>query len=155
MQIILCRYTLKERSLFIVFLETTSRLITFSQRSIKLLMGILFEFVTPAKITESQRRISLFHITLKLATLPEYSSLFVVKSSSLIKKLGKFNGTETTVMNGRVFYNLGQNYLRKFSHQVHFSTQQNYFQNDAFAERKPLPPIQCCFPQTPRDQAFF
>ena len=38
---------------------------------------------------------------------------------------------------------------------VHFPTQQNYFQNDAFAERKPLPPIQCCFLQTPRDQAFF
>ena len=47
-------------------------------------------------------------------------------------------------MNERVFYNLGQNYLRKFSHQVHFSTQQNYFQNDAFAERKPLSPCQCC-----------
>ena len=42
-----------------------------------------------------------------------------------------------------------------FPHHVHFPTQQNYFQNDAFAERKPLPPIQCCFPQTPRDQAFF
>ena len=32
--IFLCRYTLKELSLFIVFLETTSKLITFSQRSI-------------------------------------------------------------------------------------------------------------------------
>ena len=42
------------------------------------------------------------HIALKLATLPEYS-LFVVKSSSLIKKLGKFNGAETEVMNGREF----------------------------------------------------
>ena len=42
-----------------------------------------------------------------------------------------------------------------FRHHVHFPTQQNYFQNDAFAERKPLPPIQCCFLQTPRDQAFF
>ena len=42
-----------------------------------------------------------------------------------------------------------------FPHHVHFPTQQNYFQNDAFAERKPLPPIQCCFLQTPRDQAFF
>ena len=41
-----------------------------------------------------------------------------------------------------------------FSHHVHFPTQQNYFQNDAFAEKKTLPPIQCCFPQTPRDQAF-
>ena len=36
-----------------------------------------------------------------------------------------------------------------------YHVQQNYFQNDAFAERKPLPPIQCCFLQTPRDQAFF
>ena len=43
----------------------------------------------------------------------------------------------------------------RFPHHVHFPTQQNYCQNDAFAERKPLPPIQCCFPQTPRDQAFF
>ena len=42
-----------------------------------------------------------------------------------------------------------------FTHHVHFPRQQNYFQNDAFAERKPLPPIQCCFLQTPRDQAFF
>ena len=40
-------------------------------------------------------------------------------------------------------------------HHVHFPTQQNYFENDTFVERKPLPPIQCCFPQTPRDQAFF
>ena len=42
-----------------------------------------------------------------------------------------------------------------FPHHVHFPTQQNYFQKDAFAERKPLPPIQCCFPQAPKDQAFF
>ena len=42
-----------------------------------------------------------------------------------------------------------------FPHHVHFPTQQNYFQNDAFGERKPLPPIQCCFLQMPRDQAFF
>ena len=42
-----------------------------------------------------------------------------------------------------------------FPHHVHFPTQQNYFQNDTFAERKPLPPIQCCFLQMPRDQAFF
>ena len=42
-----------------------------------------------------------------------------------------------------------------FLHLVHFPTQQNYFQNDAFGERKPLPPIQCCFLPTPRDQAFF
>ena len=88
------------------FLETTSKLITFSQRLIKFLVGILFEFFTPAKLTEFQRRIYLSCHTalklLKLATLPEYS-LFVVKSSSLIKKLGKFNGAETKVMNGRVF----------------------------------------------------
>ena len=50
--IFLCRYTLKEQSLFIVFLETTLKLITFSQRSIKLLVGILFEFFTSAKSTE-------------------------------------------------------------------------------------------------------
>ena len=42
------------------------------------------------------------HIALKLAKLPEYS-LSVVKSSSLIKKLGKFNGAETKVINGRLF----------------------------------------------------
>ena len=36
-----------------------------------------------------------------------------------------------------------------FPHHVHFPTQQNYFQNDAFAGRKPLPPIQCCFPKRP------
>ena len=39
------------------FLETTSKLITFSQRSIKLLVGILFDFFTLAKLTEIQRRI--------------------------------------------------------------------------------------------------
>ena len=33
------------------------------------------------------------HIALKLATLPEYS-LFVVKSSLMIEKLGKFNAAE-------------------------------------------------------------
>ena len=42
-----------------------------------------------------------------------------------------------------------------FPHHVHFPTQQNYFQSDTFEERKPLSPIQCCFLQTPRDQAFF
>ena len=42
-----------------------------------------------------------------------------------------------------------------FPHHVHFPTQQYYFQNDAFVERNPLPPVQCCFLQTPRDQAFF
>ena len=57
--IFLCRYTFKELSLFIVFLETTSKFITFSQRSIKLLVGILFEFFTPVKLTEIQRRIFL------------------------------------------------------------------------------------------------
>ena len=38
--IFLCRYTLKEQSLFIVFLETTWKLITFSPLSIKLLVGM-------------------------------------------------------------------------------------------------------------------
>lgn len=53
-------YTLKELSLFIVFLESTSKLITFSQRSIIIfLVHILFEFFTPVKLTEIQRRISL------------------------------------------------------------------------------------------------
>ena len=42
-----------------------------------------------------------------------------------------------------------------FPHHVHFPTQQNYFQNNAFGDRYPLPPIQYCFPQTPRDRAFF
>ena len=41
-----------------------------------------------------------------------------------------------------------------FPHHVHFLTQQNYFQNDAFAERNPLHPVQCCFLRTPRDQTF-
>ena len=100
--IFLCQYRLKEQSLFIVFLETTSKLITFSQRSIKLLVGILFEFFTPAKLQKFKGVHLSCHIALKLATLPEYS-LFVVKSSSLIKKkLDKFNGAETKVVNGRV-----------------------------------------------------
>ena len=42
-----------------------------------------------------------------------------------------------------------------FHHHVPFPTQQNYFQNDAFVEWKPLPPIRCCFLQTPREQVFF
>ena len=42
-----------------------------------------------------------------------------------------------------------------FPHHVHFPMQQNYLQNNAFAGGRPLPPIQCCFPKTPRDQAFF
>ena len=83
--IFLCRYTLKELSLFIVFLETNSKLTTFSQRSLKLLVGILFEFFTPVKLTEFKGLYLSCHIALKVATQPEYSS-FVVKSSSLIKK---------------------------------------------------------------------
>ena len=50
---------------------------------------------------------------------------------------------------------LGKTTWESFAHHVHFPTQQNYFQNDAIAERNPLPPVQCCFIQTPRDQAFF
>ena len=50
---------------------------------------------------------------------------------------------------------LGKTTWECFAHHVHFPTQQNYFQNDAIAERNPLPPVQCCFLQTPRDQAFF
>ena len=40
-------------------------------------------------------------------------------------------------------------------------TQQNHFQNNTHvqtndsAERNPLPPVHCCFLQTPRDQTFF
>ena len=34
-----------------------------------------------------------------------------------------------------------------FPNHVHFPTQQNYFQNDAFAERNPLPPGQFWFLQ--------
>ena len=49
---------------------------------------------------------------------------------------------------------LGKTTWESFPHHVHFPTQQNYFQNDAIAERNPLPPVQCCFLQTPRDQAF-
>ena len=52
-------------------------------------------------------------------------------------------------------YNPGQNYFRKFSPSCPLSYATKLFQNDAFVERKPLPPIQCCFPQTSRDQAFF
>ena len=40
-------------------LRTTSKLLRFLQQSIKLLVGILLEFFTPAKLTEIQRRISL------------------------------------------------------------------------------------------------
>ena len=40
-------------------------------------------------------------------------------------------------------------------HNVHYPSQQNYFQNNGFAERNPLPPVQCCFLQTARDQASF
>ena len=36
---------------------------------------------------------------------------------------------------------------------VHYPLQQNYFQNNSFAERNPLPPVQCSFLQKARDQA--
>ena len=101
MQIFHCRYTLKELSFFIVFLESTSKLITFSQRSIILLVGILFEFFTPEKLAEIQRRTPLLPHRIEACHSAEYS-LFVLKSDSLIKKMGKFNGAETKVMNGRV-----------------------------------------------------
>ena len=61
--------------------------------------------------------------------------------------LGTKWGLETTIPDKTTW--------ESFPHHVHFPTQQNYFQNDAFVERKPLPPIQCCFPQTSGDQAFF
>ena len=35
------------------------------------------------------------------------------------------------------------------------ATQQNNFQNICSAETNLLPPVQCCFLQTPKDQAFF
>ena len=35
------------------------------------------------------------------------------------------------------------------------ATQQNNFQNNCSAETNLLPPVQCCFLQTPKDQAFF
>ena len=54
------------------------------------------------------------HIALKLANLPEYS-LFVFKSSSLIKKLGKFNGAETKAMNGRLFSDFVNNLYTEYS----------------------------------------
>ena len=76
-------HTPKELSLFIVFLENTLKLTTFSQRWIKLLVGILFEFFTPSKLTEIQRRISLLPHGIE-ACYPEYS-LSVIKSSLLIK----------------------------------------------------------------------
>ena len=40
-------------------------------------------------------------------------------------------------------------------HNVHYPSQQNYFQNNGFVERNPLPPVQCCFLQMARDQASF
>ena len=43
----------------------------------------------------------------------------------------------------------------RFSHNVNYPTQQNYFQNKGFAERNPLSPVQCCSLQTPRNQPFF
>ena len=39
------------------FLETTSKLITFSQQSIKLLVGVLFDFFALAKLTEIQKHV--------------------------------------------------------------------------------------------------
>ena len=53
--IFLFRYTLRELSLFIVFLETAWKLITFSQRSIKLLLGILFKFFYTRKINRNSK----------------------------------------------------------------------------------------------------
>ena len=41
-----------------------------------------------------------------------------------------------------------------FPHHVHFPTQQNYFQNDAFAERKPLPPNSMLFPTNAQGSGF-
>ena len=79
------RYTLKELSLFIAFLKTTSKLITFSQRSIKLLVGILFDFFTPAKLTEIQRRISCGHTTDFYLGKP-----FLPRANSSKIYLGKF-----------------------------------------------------------------
>ena len=38
---------------------------------------------------------------------------------------------------------------------VHYLTQQNYFQINGFALRKPPPPVQSCFLQMLRDPAFF
>ena len=42
-----------------------------------------------------------------------------------------------------------------FPHHVHFPMATKLFPERRIADRKPLPPIQCCFLQTPRDQAFF
>ena len=36
-------------------------------------------------------------------------------------------------------YNPGQNYLRKFSHHVHFPTQRNYFLNASLRKENPFP----------------
>ena len=38
---------------------------------------------------------------------------------------------------------------------VNYPSQQNYFQDNGLAERNPLPPVQCSFLQTARDQASF
>ena len=41
-----------------------------------------------------------------------------------------------------------------FPHHVHFPTQQNYFQNDAFAEIKPLPPNSMLLPTNTQGSGF-
>ena len=52
-------------------------------------------------------------------------------------------------------YNPGQNYLRKLSPPCPLSYATKLFPKRRLSGKKPLPPIQCCFLQTPRDQAFF
>ena len=42
-----------------------------------------------------------------------------------------------------------------FPHHVYFRTQQNYFQNDAFAERKPLPQFNVASHERPRTRLSF
>ena len=52
-------------------------------------------------------------------------------------------------------YNPRQNYLRKFPPSCPLSYATKLFPKRRLWGKKTLPPIQCCFPQTPRDQAFF
>ena len=54
-----------------------------------------------------------------------------------------------------VAYNTAQNYLRTFSPLCPHSYATKLFPKRRIAERKPLPPIPCCFLQTPRNQAVF
>ena len=54
-----------------------------------------------------------------------------------------------------IIYNPGQNYLRKFSPSCPLSYATKLFPKPHLCGKKPLPPIQCCFPQMPKDQAFF